>query len=54
VTISRVAEELAFASPSALRNLLQRYARMTPTELRRAGGTEHMVNAMMAALRAPS
>ena len=54
VTISRVADELAFASPSALRNLLQRYARLTPTELRRAGSTEHMVNAMVAALRAPS
>ncbi|HKS07081.1 MAG TPA: AraC family transcriptional regulator [Gemmatimonadaceae bacterium] len=54
VTTSRIAEELAFASPSALRNLLQRYARLTPTELRRAGCTEHMVNAMVAALRATS
>jgi AraC-like DNA-binding protein len=54
ITTSRIADELEFASPSALRNLLQRYARITPTELRRAGCAEHMVNAMVAALRAPS
>jgi AraC-like DNA-binding protein len=37
-----IADELRFASPSAMRNLLQRYAGLTPTELRQRGGSEYL------------
>ncbi|HYV97982.1 MAG TPA: AraC family transcriptional regulator [Gemmatimonadaceae bacterium] len=39
-TVAAAADELRFASPSALRNLLQRYAGVTPTELRSRGGAD--------------
>lgn len=51
---SRVARDLRFASPSAMRNLLQRYAKLTPTELRRAGGTEPLVAMLVAKVRPSS
>jgi AraC-like DNA-binding protein len=41
-TVSAVTAELEFASPSALRNLLQRYAGLTPTQLRQRGGADHL------------
>ena len=42
-TVLAAAGDLSFASPSALRNLLQRHAGMTPTELLRNGGSAHLV-----------
>jgi transcriptional regulator GlxA family with amidase domain len=46
-----IAIELRFASPSAMRNLLQRYAGLTPTELRQRGGSEYLYGRLRAELR---
>jgi AraC-like DNA-binding protein len=48
--VDAIAHELQFSSPSALRNLLQRYAGLTPTELRRLGGSAHLVTRLTTAL----
>lgn len=45
-----IATELRFASPSAMRNLLQRYAGLTPTELRQRGGSEYLYGRLRAEL----
>jgi AraC-like DNA-binding protein len=42
-TVASVAAELEFTSATALRNLLQRYTGMTPTELRNAGGLSSLL-----------
>lgn len=46
-----IAAELRFASPSAMRNLLQRYAGLTPTEVRTQGGSEHLFSRLRTELR---
>jgi AraC-like DNA-binding protein len=54
--VDAIAEELAFASPTALRNAVRRYLRTTPSALR-AGGAQGRVSeefrAWMRGLRAP-
>jgi transcriptional regulator GlxA family with amidase domain len=45
-----IATELRFASPSAMRNLLQRYAGLTPRELRQRGGSEYLYGRLRAEL----
>jgi AraC-like DNA-binding protein len=56
-TADSVAHELGFPTPSALRNLLQRYLGLTPTEVRAKGGSTYAVRrlgerlAMSASLR---
>jgi AraC-like DNA-binding protein len=46
-----ISNELEFSSPSALRNLLQRYAAVTPTELRQRGGSAYLLERLSEALR---
>lgn len=46
-----IASDLHFASPSAMRNLLQRYAELTPTELRQRGAPEQLFSRLRAELR---
>jgi AraC-like DNA-binding protein len=46
-----VSDELQFASPSALRNMVHRYARLTPTDLRRPGTTNELVERLISVLK---
>ena len=41
-SIGGVTRELHFASPCAFRNLLKRYAGLTPSQLREPGGADHL------------
>ena len=50
-TVDSVAHELDFPSPSALRNLLQRYLRLTPTGVRARGGSAYAVRCLAERLR---
>lgn len=52
-TVASVAADLEFTSATALRNLLQRYTGMTPTELRAAGGLESLLGMLHVTFRAP-
>jgi AraC-like DNA-binding protein len=45
-TIDSIAHELDFPSPSALRNLMQRYLRLTPNECRARGGSSYAVRCL--------
>ena len=50
-TVAAVASSLQFSSPTALRNLLQRYTGLTPTELRAAGGLDAIAKRIQAILK---
>ena len=50
-TVDSVADELDFPSPSALRNLIQRYLQLTPSALRARGGSSYAVGCLSARLR---
>jgi AraC-like DNA-binding protein len=45
-TIEAVADELEFASPTALRNMIKRYTGLRASEVRTAGGLECIVSAL--------
>jgi len=49
-TVAAVASSLQFTSPTALRNMLQRYTGLTPTELRAAGGLDAISTRIQAIL----
>lgn len=50
-TADSIAVELAFPSPSALRNLLQRYLKLTPTGVRARGGSAYVTRCLTERLR---
>lgn len=49
--VARVALELEYGTPGALRNMLFRYARVTPAQVKRPGGFELVLQAFRDALR---
>lgn len=53
-TVGSAARDLRFPSASSLRNLLQRYCRLTPTELMASGGAEYLVERLRESLAAPT
>jgi AraC-like DNA-binding protein len=50
-SVDSIAVELDFPSPSALRNLIQRYLGLTPSELRAHGGSKHAVTRFVSLFR---